>query len=434
MSTADAAAQRRRESLSFFRQSGWMMIATVVAGGLNSFVHTAAKEMPSREQYSLFATMLDTMALLSIPAGGLQGFFAQLAAGAVDEPRRRELRGAMRGSLRLSLLLWGAFALVLLFVQNHLARVWKADSVLILWVTLVVALVSVWGPIFAGLLQGRQNFLWLGNTQIAAGLGRLAAIVGLVLVLHALATGAMVGVLLGATFSLLVAAWAGRDLWRGEAAPFEAGPWLRRLIPVTLGLAAGSVMMSFDTPVVQAAYGDAQTAYYMAAGRIGRALVMFTTPVALVLFPRVARSAATGEKTGALKLALGAALVTGLGAALACTLFPELPLRILFAGQPDFLRAAPLVPWFAWCMLPLTSAYTLVNNLIARGRFDAVPWLVAVAAGYVVTLLAIQGHLATLPSLTGFRVVLGTLGAFSTLLLAVAIAFSLPRSSPILRP
>ena len=97
-------------------------------------------------------------------------------------------------------------------------------------------------------------------------------------------------------------------------------------------------------------------------------------------------------------------------------------------GRPElFVKAAPLVPWFAWCMLPLTSAYTLVNNLIARARFEAVPWLVAVAAGYVMTLIGIQGHLATLPVLRGFRLVLGILGTFSTLLLVVAVLFSLPR-------
>ncbi len=424
------SAASRRERLSYFRQSGWMLVATVVSGGLMSLVHTAAKEMPDREQYSLFTTMVDLLLLLAIPAGGVQSVFAQMTAAAVTEVQQRELRAAVRGVLRVSLWLWALLAVALLVSQGALMRVWNTDSPAILWMTLVIGLMSLWHPVFAGVLQGRQNFFWLGNTYIAGGLGRLLAVTALVVGLGVQATGAMVGAWLGAVAALALAAWAARDAWREPGVRFALGPWLKRLVPVTCGLGAGTVMLAFDTLVVRAAVGDASMAYYAAAGRIGRALVMFTMPMALVLFPRVARSAATGEATGALRLALGATLGTGLAAALACTVLPELPLRILYAGQPDFLKAAPLIPWFAWCMLPLTAAYTLVNNLIARGRYAAVPWLVAVAAGYVSTLLWRQGQLATIPVFDAFRTVLRTLGAFSALLLAVAVAFSLRPTPP----
>lgn len=424
MSQPDST-RRRGEHLSFFRQSGWMLLATVVAGAFNSLVHTAAKEMPSREQYALFTAMVDATLLLQIPAGGVQGVFAQMSAAAVTEESRRTLRAAVRGVLRASVGLWILLAVAVFVAQGAMMTAFKASSPLIFWATLGVGLCSLWYPVVAGVLQGRQDFFWLGNTMIAAGVGRLAAVAALVIGLHAAAAGAMVGVLLGAGASLGVALWASRDVWRGPAEGFAFAPWMRRLVPVTFGLAAGTVLLSFDTLLVQKIFGDAQTAYYGAAGRIGRALVMFTTPVALVLFPHVARSAATGEPTGALKLALGATLGTGLGAAVICTLLPELPLRILYAGQPDFLKAAPLVPWFAWSMMPLTAAYTLVNNLIARGRFTAVPWLVAVAVGYVTTLVLMRERLAAMPAFEAFRGVLATLGGFSLLLLAVATIFSL---------
>lgn len=411
-----------------------MLVATVVAGAFNSLVHTAAKEMPSREQYALFTAMVDATLLLQIPAGGLQGIFAQMAAGAVSTEGVKSLRGAVRGVIRASLGLWMVLALGLLLTQGAMTTALKAETPLIFWMTLLVGLCSLWYPVFAGVLQGRQNFLWLGHTQIAAGAGRLLAVALLVITFRAAAAGAMGGVLLGATASVFVAFWASRDLWRGESTPFDLGPWIRRLIPVTLGLGAGIVLLGFDTLLVQKVFGDAQTAYYGAAGRIGRALVMFTTPVTLVLFPRVARSAATGEPTGALKLALGATLSTGFAAAIACTLFPDLPLRILYAGRPDFLQAAPLVPWFAWSMLPLTAAYTLVNNLIARGRLAAVPWLVAVAVGYVSTLILRRDQLAALPAFEAFRSVLLTLGIFSLLLLGVATVFSWRSPRPAQQP
>jgi O-antigen/teichoic acid export membrane protein len=419
--------ERRRERWAFFRQSGWMLMATVVSGAFLSVVHTAAKEMPSREQYALFTAMVDALLLLAIPASGVQGMFAQLTAASVTEGDRRALRGAVRGVLRASAVMWVVLALGLWMTQGTWMRVWRTETPWILWWTLGVGLVAFWQPIFLGLLQGRQDFLWLGNTVMVAGLGRLVAVGVMVLAVGSLATGAMGGVFLGSLAALLIAVWATRDLWRGPADPYPLGRWLGRLVPVTLGFGSATVMLAADTLVVQATIEDASSAYYMAAGRIGRALVMVTTPLALVLFPRVARSAATGEATGALRLALGATLGTGLAAAVACTVVPEWPLRILYAGQADFLQAAPLVTWYAWAMLPLTAAYTLVNSLIARGNFRVVPWLVVVAGGYVGVLLAVRERIGAMEPMEGFRWVLMVLGGFSGLMLAVSVLFSCRR-------
>jgi hypothetical protein len=85
-------------------------------------------------------------------------------------------------------------------------------------------------------------------------------------------------------------------------------------------------------------------------------------------------------------------------------------------------------------MLPLTAAYTLVNNLIARARFDSVPWLIAVAMGYVVTLLALRDRWAGMGPFDTFRNVLLTLGLFSVLLLAVAVWFTVRKPKPPAHP
>lgn len=418
-----------------------MLVATAVSGFFLSLVHNSAGRI-GKDEYGLFTALLDTLLLLAIPSGGVQGLFAQMTASAVGESDRRDLRAAVRGVMRAAFWVILLFALLLAVSQGVLVRAWKAQDAGILWLTLATAAVSLVYPVLAGVLQGRQDFFWLGNVSMLSGLGRLGAVTAMVLLFRARSTGAMFGVFLGACVTLGVAVWAGREvLFGGEQGEFRLGEWLRRLLPVTLGLAAGSVMLSFDTPFVRGALDAANLGamdLYAAAGRIGRALVMFTMPMALVLFPRVARSAATGEDTGALKLALGATLGTGLAAALACTLFPELPLRVLYAGQPGFLKAAPLVSWFAWCMLPLTAAYTLVNNLVARGRFEAVPWLVAVAAGYVAALFLQKTRLRVLPPVEAFQHVLVTLGLFSTLLLVVAAVFSVRQrrnpASPAMTP
>src|SRR5262249_48649714 len=79
--------------------------------------------------------------------------------------------------------------------------------------------------------------------------------------------------------------------------------------------------------------------------------------------------------------------------ALACTLFPQLPVRIIYVRNPDYWRSAPLVPWIAWAVLPLILANVLLNNLLARGRFRVVPWSLGVAVGYGITLFLLADRL-----------------------------------------
>jgi O-antigen/teichoic acid export membrane protein len=228
------------------------------------------------------------------------------------------------------------------------------------------------------------------------------------------AAGGMGAVFVGFCFVMAVGFWFTRDLLRGAATPMHWGGWLKRVVPLTFGLGVSSFMLAADMIFVQKFFSKEQTAYYAAAGMIGRALVYFTTPVAGVMFPKLARSKAAGEKSNALLLAIGITLLAGICAAVACSLFPSLPLRVVY--DKSFLEiATPLVPWFAWCMLPLTLATVLLNGLMAQSKFEAVPWLALVAVGYGVTLYLRH---------ESFVQVIQTLGIFSTLLLVVCAFFT----------
>ena len=82
--------------VTFFRQSGWLMIATMVGGGLMFAVHTIAQRMPKAE-YGVFFTLLQIVTLMGIPAVGLQSVFAQQAAEALKPDQERELAGHEAG-------------------------------------------------------------------------------------------------------------------------------------------------------------------------------------------------------------------------------------------------------------------------------------------------------------------------------------------------
>jgi len=398
-----------------------MMIATTGGGVFMMLVHKFACRMP-KDEYGVFTTLLQTVAMMSIPAVGLSGVFAHQAAGAMTPAHERELAGVFRAVLRALFFLWFAAALGIFGFQAMIMQRMKIANPAALWVTVGVGLMVLWRPVLGGILQGRQNFFWLGNAAVVDGLGRLLAVMVIVGLLGYHAAGAMVAVLLGMLAVVLVTGWLVRDCLHGAATPMQWRPWLRRVVPLTLGLGVAQFMLGADMIFVQNFFSKDQTGFYAAAGTVGRALVYFTLPVAAVMFPKLARSEATGEKSNALALALGVTLLAGLGAALMCTLFPALPVRILL-NQSFQEIAAPLVPWFAWSMLPLTLATVLINSLMAQARFAAVPWLLAVGGGYALTMYWRLGALVN-PTEKQFPVVVQTLGIFSLLLLAVCAWFT----------
>jgi O-antigen/teichoic acid export membrane protein len=219
-----------------------------------------------------------------------------------------------------------------------------------------------------------------------------------------------------------VAAWQTRTVWTSPGQALDWRPWIRRVVPLSLGLGASQFMLGADQLLVQSIFDREVTGLYGAAGTIGRALVVFTGPMLAVMFPKIVASAARCERTDVLAQALGATALLGGLAALSCTVLPELPLRLVY--KREYWCAAPLVPWFAWCMLPLTLANVLIGNLLARERFRAVPWLVLVAGAYGAALLGRAQAFQQAGQFAAFTMVVRTIGGFSLLLLLVVSWFT----------
>ena len=420
--TATAPVTGEKHHVAFFRQSGWMMIATTAGGLLMLIVHSVAQKMPKSE-YGVFFTLLQIVSLIGIPAVGLQGVFAQQAAASLHHEHEKELAGVFRGVVRGMFFLWLILAVAIFIFRNDILSALKIANPAALWMTVVIGLATLLRPISMGILQGRQNFLWMGWVPIIEGAARFGGVCLIVGWLAYQAAGAMAAVLVGSAVTVLLTGWLCRDCLRGAAAPMDWAGWLRRVVPLTLGLGVGTFMLCADMIFVQRFFPKEQTGYYGAAGMIGRALVYFTAPLTAVMFPKVVRSSARGEKSNALLLTLGVTALAGVCAALMCTLFPALPLQVVRYDKSYLEISAPLVPWFAWSMLPLTLSTVLINSLMARSQFKAVPWLVAAAAGYALTLY-LRLHALHDYSSDKFPIVIQTIGIFGLIQLAVCAWFT----------
>ncbi|MCP5528470.1 MAG: hypothetical protein H7A47_16900 [Verrucomicrobiales bacterium] len=415
--------KEQSNKLTFFRQTGWMVLATTAGGGFMWLVHMPANAGMTAAEYGTFGTMLQVMALMMIPAIGLQTVFANEAAAAVTPEQQQELSAIVRWGLGAVAAVWLLGVIGVLLMQRLLLDYWGITRPALLWITLWIGLAMVWWPVLQGVLQGQQNFLWLGWLQVFNGLGRFVAVLILVTWLGGQSVGAVTAALIGFWACVAIGLWQTHGVVFGEGRHVDWWKWLKRVIPLSLGLGAGQFVMAADMLVVKGVWPADVVGHYSAAGTIGRALVYFTIPMVSVMFPKVVRSAALSEETRVMLLALGATALMGALAALACTVVPWLPLKLM-RYKPEYLAVTPLVPWFAWCMLPLTLSNVLIGNLLARGRFQAVPWLLLVAAGYGVALVLRVPAFKAADQQTAFRMVIQTLGLFSTLLLGVSAWFT----------
>ena len=408
-----------QERLTFFRQSGWMMIAVTLGGLFMMAVHVPATRLMTSAEYDVFGTFLQILNLMLIPALGLQTVFSQQTARVTRPEDERLLAATVRVVSLWVFIIWLLFALVTAGLQPYLVKTLKITNVWGLWLTVFTGLPMLWMPIAQGVLQGRQNFLWLGFTSITNGCGRFLAVLALLLLLHGMASAAMAAACFGMFVGLAIAASQTRDVWAATGTGFDGRAWIKQIIPLTLALGSSQFLGSADMIMVQSFF--ASTKGYTAAGTVGRGLVLFTGPIALVMFPKIVRSAVRLEKTNVLAQTLVATAVIGAGAAFFCTLFPGIFVWLM--KNKEQVSLAPLIPWFTWCVIPLTLSNVLITNLIARSDFRAVPWLALVAASYGVTLFAFGSHRSG-DDFADLKRVIQILGLFGVILLAVLCWFT----------
>lgn len=400
---------------AFFRQSGWLMVAAVVGGLMTMGVHFLAKSIPE-SQYAAFGTLL--MVVACLPAMPLQMVFAQQTALALARGGERQLAGMIRLAWLGMFVVWAAGGLLVFGFQKQIVAGWHLPDATGLWVTLPLVLASLWLPLFSGVVQGRQDFFWLGWATIFSGAGRLIVAVFLVLALGFGATGMMAGAAIAVMSATLILIWRSRDLWCLRAERYDRKSLIRQVAPLLLGFGALQFMFTADTMFAKAYFTDDQMAPYVAAGTFSRALLWLVLPLAQVMFPKIVHAAATSAKSNLFNLVvLGTAVLAVCGA---LGLWLVGPVVVKFVYTPIYVAAtAALLPWYAAAMVPLAVANVLVNDLLARARFGVVPFMAVLAVAYG---FALPFMLNRFPG--RLETPLQTLGVFNLLLFLVCAWFT----------
>jgi O-antigen/teichoic acid export membrane protein len=409
-SPSDSHATEAEKQKAFFRQSGWLMVANVAAGAFMWAVHFLEKKVGAAE-YGVFVTYLAVV--MCIPTLPLQMVMAQQTARSLATDRRRELAGVIRMVFLGTTLVWVAAAILVFFFQDAILARWAIRNPAGLWVTVVIILFSAYVPILWGILQGAQQFLWLGGSMIGNSIGRVSIAALCVLAFGGLAVGMITGVLAGVATAVAIALWDARGLCFGPAAPFDGKALLRQIIPLVLGFGAVQFFFTADTLFAKAYFDEATAGYYGSAGTLSRALMWLVTPLAVVMFPRIVHTAAKSEKTNIMGLVLvGTTILAVAGAAMLSLLGPFV---VRFVFEPAVVPvASALIPWYAFAMVPLAMANVVLNDMLARSQFRVVGPVFVLAIVYA---LAVSRFHET-P-----KMVLQTLGVCNTLLFLICFVF-----------
>ncbi|MEE2614090.1 MAG: hypothetical protein VYC62_00745 [Verrucomicrobiota bacterium] len=395
----------------------------MISGLLMFAVHFFGGWMTSNE-YGLFVTLLQTLNLIMIPALGLQTVFAQQTALAKTSIEQSNLSISIRKILLSCIVVWVFAILILTWIQAPILSVFKINNPLVFYLTIIIGLPQLCLPILLGILQGQQNFRWLGGASIINGLIRFLTIGIMVAVLGTQSTGAIFGVLIGLTASCIIAAWHSRDIWakrKAKAANFNPNYWLRRIVPLTFGLGAGQFMLSADMLAARSILPEGDSGPYGAAGMIGRGLVIFTAPLAAVMFPKIA-SSRDSLKLGILKYTTTRTAALSILVCIICSLtawlLPSITEHITALSQRQKIikEITALIPYFIWSMLPLALANVYIAALLAKEKYKGIPLLITIALSYALALI----WLSNKPDIANNETIILTLGAFNLAYLAAA--------------
>jgi len=382
------------------------MVATVGGGVFMTAVHFLSKAMDPAA-YSQFGVFLAVA--MFIPALPLQMVLAQQTARALALRREHELSGLIRAAWLGTFVVWLIPAILVLVFQGPIMAQWKITDPAALWLALPVLLFTTWLPMFYGVLQGQQNFLWMGWSMIANGIGRVAIAACAVLALHFYASGMVTGILGGLAIALVIAIWPTRSLWLSSSQSFEWRSLLRQVIPLTLGFGAYQFLLTADTMFVKACFNGTTSAFYVSAGTLARASMWLVGPLATVMFPKIVHARAKAEKTDLVGMVLLGTLILAAGGATGLWVLGPWIVKFMFA--PAFVEpASALLPWYAWAVVPLALANVLINDLLARSHFKLLPALCLLAVGYAVGLSCFHDTPVA---------VIKTLGVCNSLLLAI---------------
>lgn len=403
----------------------FLVAASQVANLANMLFQAVIGRALNPEEYGVLATMLNAVNIAVVPLGALGTAAAHFAARSMQLEVPRQVFQLLRHWLAYLAAPAILFLLLIAPASGPVAGFFHLEDPTPVIVTGILLSLTLFMPIFGGLLQGLQSYYWGSLVGITWAFLRLTSGWLLITLFGKSAVWALVGQVIAVVGALLVGQVALRSTLRGltNRAAVEARrtrAYVANSVPALMGLA---IFMSGDMILTKHFFEPETAGYAARAFQIGRVMFFLVMPVVRALFPKVVSAGDTSQADWRLLLRGWLYAAAGAGAAVVgCCLLPQVPIYIFFGRDAVTPEMEQLVRYAACAMAPIGLLAVCVHFELAQRRFVRTLPVAVCAVGYVATV--IRRH----DTVTDVMLALGVFSA-AALLTTVAWQLAQARSS-----
>ena len=350
-----------------FKQSIILSLAGIFLSLASFFYHFFTGRFLGPEEYAIIASAIAIIYILQVPMNAIQTTLANFVSKFQAKNQYKKIKTLFLKSLKkLSLY---AIAITILYL---LACFFLSYYLMIPYSTLAVLAACVFMvfivPITRGTLQGLREFLKLGMSLSAEGLGKIGFCVLFVL-LGFKSKGAIFAIALSFLMGFIVGVVALSKLFKHEGrSDINSKEIYKYSLPVFVTLSALMFLFSVDILMVKHYFASKLAGHYAAASLLGKIIYFATTTIVWVMFPMVVEHKT--RKKAHLHL-LHKALLFVFGGGIFITFFyiliPRFVITLLFGKA--YLDMAGYLWIFALMFMLYSGIYTVALYLLSLERY-----------------------------------------------------------------
>ncbi|MFH1856841.1 MAG: hypothetical protein ABH836_06460 [Candidatus Omnitrophota bacterium] len=349
------------------RHSGILFLTTILAGVCNFLFQIFMNHGLSSSEFAALYALLTIAMVSSIPGMSIQTVMAKQTSYLKAKNQADKIAGmTVKFLTRISIMAALVLVLILAFSPKIAAylKIEGINAVIVVGVVISLAFIL---PVGYGLLQGLQNFAFLGLSMTFFTLGRLLVALLFVFVFHFGVSGALsssIFAFIAACMLIFIALKKELKGYVKEIVSVDKVEKMEDFMWISMGTFAFIYVLSFiDIIFVKHFFSPEKSAQYSAASLLGRVVFYFTWAISGAMFPKVSFAHSRGEETASfLKKSMKYSFLLSFIPALCFLLMPEFFLRILKA---EYLDAAYLLKGLGIALLPFVLLTVLVYYNLA---------------------------------------------------------------------
>lgn len=346
-----------KKNLSLLKDNFVLFLAGIISGACSFIFHFYMGRTLGPSDYGVLSSLVAFTTIIIIGSQALQIALTSFVSNFKVSNSYGKISFLFWKSIKkmgmFGVLVFFAFIILAPFFGAflHIGSSW---SFVIIGIFFILAAIL---PVNRAVLQGLQEFKWLGWNNAIEGLAKLG--VGILLVMLGFGVnGALLAFPVAFLVSFLFSFIVIFSLTKKKQDSFDTKPIFAYSYPILLALVSLTLFHTVDVFLVKHFFSNTEAGLYSAVSILGKIIFYASISVSLVMFPKVTELAAKKKETkGLLYKSLLIVLLIGAFITLAYFIFPSLIISILFGN--DYLSIKPLIGRFGVVMTLFSVAYLI---------------------------------------------------------------------------